>query len=226
MPGVRTAAQLVRQVREHAQEISTNTYRDGFSDDPNTGANLISILSFVNQALTIFSQSGFVQSDFAIPTTAGTREYTIPQVAGKIIRYKYIVGGVETNLRDVTISDLDRRVRNWPSDPNGLPRLVVAEGQYLILYPTPSATGSLTLRATAMENDLAVRTDTPAVLPARYHDALSMLGGMLLCGSDADNPARQARIQELMVLWQGQDADLVKLIDARAVLGTVARPGG
>ena len=90
----------------------------------------------------------------------------------------------------------------------------------------PNAAGTLTITAQGLEPDLVATTDTPQYLPARYHDAVAMLAAMLLCGSDADNPARAARIPELMTLWQGQDADLVKLVDARAVIESVARPGG
>ena len=246
MPGVRTAAQLVRQTREHAQEISGGTYRDGFADDTNipgvgtgsigtTGAvalsadsffRLISVLSFVNQAMTLFSQSGAIVLDFTpITVVSGTDEYQIPQGAGDINRALLTMAGVTTDLAIISVDDLRRRVAGYVAYPPGRPTVGYPQGQNFSVWPVPNAGGTLTLRAEGLEPDLVARTDAPLYLPSRYHDALAMCAAMMLCASDAENEAKASRVSELSTMWQQQAADLVRLIDARSVIDSSARPG-
>lgn len=236
MPGTRTAAQLVRMVREHTQEMSKGTYRDGFTTDTGTdgvaapSTSAISLLSFLNQALGVMASAGFVTQNFVLTLLNGQYEYALPPACGKIIYVQCVNNTWACDLSSVTYDDVRRRGGpDWRRRAAGTPKLFFTLGQFINVFPAPvvaAGTNTLTIRAHDVPPDLVASTDTPSTLPIRWHNALALLAALLLVNSDADNPAQTTRREALLSLWDLQDKELQDLIDARSVLDRRAREGG
>ncbi len=229
MPGSMTAAQLVSDVRYHAQLMDAGTYRDGFSGDPDTSATLIPILRFINMAQGVFDRAGFTHVTIPVPTTSGQFQYGVPSGLGRFVELTFTYSGVDTPLRETTLQDLTGRNRAWRQD-QGVPNLFIPIGQNVWLYRVPTTAGPLNIRGEAISPDLVLTTDVPTLLPT-YHPALSMLAALLLINSDSENPGRDARLNYLLPLWEQWYADVDKNVRARSVLGlqgplTQRREGG
>lgn len=218
MPGQRTALQFVSRVRFLAQEISTATYRNGFSTDPDTDANLIPILDFVNQAAEILYRTGIYQADFGFTVTASSYRANLPMGAGRISEVAVVVSGqMRRPLRESTNTELVGQERNWRGT-YGNPNVYISSAPELWFYPVPSTTISGVVRAGSEDPDLVAPTDVFANIPYMYNGAVSDLAAILVCCSDGENPARTARAEFLIRLFEMNYPDLAQMVQARSLL--------
>ncbi len=217
MPIARTAAQLVRIVRELSQTTDPGTYRDGFSTDVDTSSTLIPILSFVNRALRVFAFVGYEQSTSNINTVSGQWSYPLPSGgAGRIVEVTFGSSPIMRPLAETTLQDLAARDLMW-RNTQGSPAIYVTLGPDIWVYPVPLWSRTLSIRHHTAPEDLVNPDDVPTLLPY-YHDGAGMLAACFMLASDFENPANAGRIQFILSQFEVQFADCEKLVRARSLL--------
>jgi hypothetical protein len=224
MPGARTATQLVRQVRESMQEMGSGSFRDGFSSDADTSTELIGLLTFVNRAISIFSRSGIVQDDYSFATSPSGYAVNMPMGAGRIVEVSIIGSGYRRKpLVERTLPQVNGQNRNWRSD-YGEPNAYMSQGPQLWLVPVPGVAMSGFIRAHTQEAALVNTADTMTRIPYHYHEAVADLAAILACASDGANPARTARAEFLVSLFEMTYPDLNEIVRARSFLPNLQNP--
>jgi hypothetical protein len=222
MPGSRTAAQLVRIVRELTQEVSTNTYRDGFSGDSSTTSTLISILSFVNQSLGILCRrTQIAQQNYPITCVAGQIEVNLPTDAGVLVDVAWYRSGQLKSLTEAALQDLSGRDPNWRYT-QGFPCVFVPLGQQLWQAPPPNRTLSGVLRASYPVPDLVLSGDVPSGIATPYHDAIAQFAAILKAASDRQGDL----VNYLVSLFEMDYPDLAQKVRVRSFLGQLSRIEG
>lgn len=188
-------------------------YRDGFAGDPDSSSSLISLLSFLNAAYRMMCRASFAQELFTVSiTTSG--EADIPEKAGEI---QFAYWGT-SQLVPVTYEEAVRRYGRSGSTATGTPTVYYTVGRRVGVFRRPASTSNITLRATTVPDDLAATTDVPSLVPPRYHEALALLGTILLCISDADDGTSQAQAAALMPLFETEMGTVAAEINARSIL--------
>lgn len=225
-----TAQQFVRRVRYSAQEMSTGTYRDGFSTDADTTSTLVPVLDFVNRAAEILFRTGIYQADFGFTITASSYRASMPMGAGRVTEVAVSVSGqARRPLRESTNTELTGQERNWRGT-YGIPNVYITAAPELWFFPVPSTTISAVLRAGSEDPDLVNPTDVYPNIPYLYNGAVADLAAILVCSSDGENPARVARAEFLVRLFEMTYPDLAQMVQARSLLPDfgvrISRPEG
>lgn len=125
------------------------------------------VKTWLNQAqrrMALESNLRTQESSETISTVAGTTSYALPEDFARII-----------DLHNPTTQELltPIDIRSFDALPasTGLPYSYVVIGNQILLYPTPNAIYSLSVRYWQMPQDMVNENDTPAV-PAQYQELL------------------------------------------------------
>lgn len=125
--------------------------------------------------------------------TAGTADYTLDTA---ILRILWIQNADGYELEPAAPDDILRRRLNATADVTR--RYAVDGANMLLLYPTPAATSTLSIRYVPRPVTLAAGGDTPTEIPAEHHRAVTWYA--LWQGADYDDDqssAQGARYQQL-----------------------------
>lgn len=218
MPSVRTAADLVAQVRDHIQQASTDQmpYRDGFSadaTDPVTGdpSTATPILRWINKAFGELLETGIAKCVFTLTLTPGQAEYGLAQQIHEIEHGT--CNGFP--LTQTTLLRRDTENPGWQNYPGiatvgtsaspvrlGLPRYVYTYSDVVGFDPAPDQAYIVQMLADDVPADLVATTDVPTRIPARYHDGLASRAAWWISNMDIENTAAAARMPGLDGDWK------------------------
>jgi hypothetical protein len=217
MPAIRSAADLVAQVRDHIQQPPGDQmpYRDGFAadaTDPVTSADSTAtpILRWINKAYAEMLETGIAKCVFTLTLTPGQAEYGLAQQMHEITHAT--INGYP--LRQTTLLRKDADNPGWQNYPGtatvgqakaparlGLPRCVYTYSDVIGFDPAPDQAYAVSILADDVPADLVAQTDIPQRIPARYHDALASRAAWWLSNMDIENPTAAARMPGLDADW-------------------------
>lgn len=123
-----------------------------------------------------------------IDLTSGTHTYTLPTASMGIHEAYNTSGGSDYPLEQVTLQELIRARAN--SSSAGYPaRMYAVEGDAITLYPTPGAGETITVYYTPRPAAMSSGSDTPASVPAEFHQAIEYYAAARLAEMDGHEPS-------------------------------------
>jgi len=239
MPGIRTAAELVLDVRQELGVFDKVKLVDGYGDEVPRYAPANSILRALNRALNELCKTGFNKCRYEFTLTAGTSEYLFSRQMHDL-HSSYLLDNVTPTvpryypLDKVTIPDLDNAYGGtWRNVNASRPLFYYPIGTRAFgVYPTPTLT---TLKAgfiaESVVSDMTQPTDYPAQifasdgitmileddggpassLPEEFHELLPIGASARLARSIGDMERATSFFQQ----WSEYVRDLRGLVNSR-----------
>ncbi len=226
MPGVRTAAQLVSQVRDHIQQPATaqTPFCDGFATDIAANPTSTPILKWINVAYGELLETGIAKCVFTLTLVPGQAEYGLAQTIHEITHAT--LNG--TSLNQTTLLRKDNENPGWQNYDTlttvgaapapvrrGLPTSVYTYSDVIGFDPPPDQPYTVLILADDVPYDLANPNDTLQRIPARYHDNVASRAAWWISNMDVENPAAAQRMPGLDAHWKQGYLGVQKIAEER-----------
>jgi hypothetical protein len=121
-------------------------------------------LNSAQQTAVIQSEFRSQESTATVTTSANAATYALPTDYSRLIDFFY-------NESHELLSPMDVRDFDALPESTGRPYAYAMRGNELVLYPTPDAVYTFTLRYWRLPKDMSADSDEPEI-PAQYHDLL------------------------------------------------------